>query len=363
MRTESTFSPTWAVPPGRTLSDLLAAKNVSCDQLASSIELSRDDLDDLLKGTALLTERVACRLEGVFGTSASFWMRREKQYREQLASWRAGVDITDTRYKQWLKDLPLADMVRFGWLDTAGSATDKLTKCLSFFDVPNLDVWNRNYDDVKQAVAFRASAAHTVSMSATAAWVRQGERESTRIDCAPWNPDVFSAKLSAIRSLTRTKDPEIFIKELQTQCAAAGVAVVIVRAPSGCRASGATFFSSPVKAVLLLSFRYLTDDQFWFSFFHEAGHLLLHRNADSLILETLDDSDSQQEIEANEFAASTLLPSQFEMRLPEVANDTRAIMRLARDAGIAPGIVVGQLQHRGLLKQHYFNKLKVRYNW
>lgn len=363
MRTESVFSPTWAVPPGRTLSDLLASKNISRDQLARSIEVSRDHLDDLFDGTAQLTESVAHRLEGLFGTSASFWMRREEQYREQLTSLRTGVDVADTSYMQWLKDLPLADMVRFGWLETTGNAADKLTKCLSFFDVPNLDVWNRNYDDVKEAVAFRMSTAHAASMPATAAWLRQGERESERMECAPWDPSVFAAKLSAIRSLTRTKDPRIFINELQSLCAAAGVAAVIVRAPSGCRASGATFFSSPDRAILLLSFRYLTDDQFWFSFFHEAGHLLLHRDDDSLILETSDDVTSRQEVEANEFAAATLLPSEYERRLPDVARDARAIMRLARDAGIAPGIVVGQLQHRGLVKPHHFNNLKARYSW
>jgi len=363
MRTELTFSPTWAVPPGRTLSDLLAAKNISCDQLATSIELSRDDLDELLGGTAQLTEHVAHRLDGVFGTGASFWMRREEQYREQLKGLRAGVDVTHTKYTQWLKDLPFADMVRFGWLEAGESTADKLATCLSFFDVPNLDVWNRNYDEVKEAVAFRISAAHAASMPATAAWLRQGERESARLECAPWNPEAFSASLAAVRSLTRTKAPEIFIKELQTLCAAAGVAVAIVRAPSGCRASGATFFSSPDKAVLLLSFRFLTDDQFWFSFFHEAGHLLLHRNADSLILETSEDVTSKQEVEANEFATDTLLPPEFGRRLPEVASDFKAIMRLARDADIAPGIVVGQLQHRGLVRQHHFNNLKVRYNW
>ncbi|MHA6886701.1 ImmA/IrrE family metallo-endopeptidase [Ralstonia pseudosolanacearum] len=363
MKADHSFSPIWAVPPGRTVVDLLSARGVSRDELADSIALVREDLDDLIDGTAQLSESVASRLGDVFGTSADFWIRREEQYREQLASLHVKADVADASYSEWLKALPLAEMARFGWFGPGVPPTDKLTACLDFFDVPNLDAWSRDYDDVKRAVAFRASAAHPVNVPATTAWLRQGERESERIECSPWDPAKFSSALAKARALTRTKDPQVFVPALQALCAMSGVAVVIVRAPSGCRASGATFFSAPDKAVLLLSFRYLTDDQFWFSFFHEAGHLLLHTDRDSLILEAPERTTSKMEAEANEFAAKTLLPLEFNRRLPEVAGDARAILLLAREAGIAPGIIVGQLQHRGLVKHQHLNKLKIRYSW
>ncbi|WP_197386300.1 ImmA/IrrE family metallo-endopeptidase [Ralstonia pseudosolanacearum] len=363
MKADHSFSPLWAVPPGRTLVDLLAARRLSRDELAESIDLVREDLDELIDGAAQLSEDVASRLGAVFGTSATFWIRREEQYREQLANLQVKANAEDADYSEWLKALPVADMVRFGWFDASAVSGDKLAACLDFFDVPNLDAWSRDYDDVKRAVAFRASAAHPVNVPATTAWLRQGERESERIQCLPWDPAKFSSALAKARALTRTKDPQIFVPALRELCATSGVAVVIVRAPSGCRASGATLFSAPDKAVLLLSFRYLTDDQFWFSFFHEAGHLLLHTDKDSLILETSERTTSRMEAEANEFAANTLLPVEFSRRLPEVAGDARAILRLAREAGIAPGIVVGQLQHRGLVRHQHFNKLKVRYSW
>ncbi|EON19378.1 hypothetical protein C265_12546 [Cupriavidus sp. GA3-3] len=119
----------------------------------------------------------------------------------------------------------------------------------------------------------------------------------------------------------------------------------------------------PSKAVLMLSGRYLTDDHFWFSFFHEAGHLLLHWDAGSPILETAEDRHSEREAEANQFAADMLLPNEYQDRLPEVRSNLRGIIRLARDAGVSRGIVVGQLQHRGLVKQGHFNDLKARYKW
>src|SRR5262249_44402693 len=154
----------------------------------------------------------------------------------------------------------------------------------------------------------------------------------------------FQASLSAIRPLTRKKDPSIFIPELRRCCADSGVAVAVVRAPTGCRASGATRFLSPVKALLLLSFRYLTDDHFWFTFFHEAAHLLLH-NKKRLFLEGTDMPSNAEEEEANEFSACTLVPPEFQQSLLQLPADTHEIIRFARHLRVSPGIIVGQLQH------------------
>ena len=364
MRTEADFSPAWAVPPGRTIFDLLASKRMPPEQMARSMELSVEEFDDLLTGKFALTVRVASRLETVLGASAAFLLRREEQYREQLAEMTEGVDPENAEYKAWLRSLPVKQMVDFGWIDDAADKKTRLRKCLEFFGVPNLDEWNRTYGETREVAAFRATDAHVESVPATAAWLRRGEVLADQIDCAKWNPAHFEKQLSKARELTLLPNPADFLQRLQRLCAEAGVAVVIVKAPPGCRASGATFFATPTKAVLLLSFRYLSDDQFWFSFFHEAGHLVLHYDTESLILETTTDGPkSPMEEEANNFAAERLLPSAFHPRMPEAAKSKFGIARLARDAGVSMGIVVGQLQHRGLVKREHFNKLKTRYTW
>src|SRR5262245_53695423 len=141
-------------------------------------------------------------------------------------------------------------------------------------------VWTTGYTStyvgLQQIAAFRTSPSFDSQPSAVAAWLRQGEIETEAFDCNHWDPIRFRESLADIRSLTRQKEPRRFIPALQRCCAESGVAVAIVRAPKGCRASGATRFLTRHKALLMLSFRYLTDDQFWFTFFHEAGHLLLH---------------------------------------------------------------------------------------
>ncbi len=135
-----------------------------------------------------------------------------------------------------------------------------------------------------------------------------------------------------------------------------------MRAPKGCRASGATRFPTPQKPLLLLSFRHLSDDQFWFTFFHEAGHLVLH-GEQSLFLEGKTTPLTDEEHEANDFAARLLIPSEFEPTMLALPPHAIPVIRFAHRVGISPGIVVGQLQHRGRFRQDQLNHLKRRFVW
>jgi Zn-dependent peptidase ImmA (M78 family) len=195
-----------------------------------------------------------------------------------------------------------------------------------------------------------------------AAWLRQGEIEAEGIECEPWDAEHFERSLLEIRSLTREKHPKKFLPQLQKLCAESGVAVVSLRAPAGCRSSGATRFLSSQKAVLLLSFRHLSDDHFWFTFFHEAGHLLLHGKS-GFFVEGDDTPSNRDEDEANKFAARILVPPTFQASFLNLRADARAVIRFAMRAGIAPGIIVGQLQHLGHLRHNQLNRLKRYYVW
>ena len=141
------------------------------------------------------------------------------------------------------------------------------------------------------------------------------------------------------------------------------MAVVIVPAPTGCRASGATIFVQPDKALLIQSSRYLSDDHFWFSFFHEVGHLILHGNG-NVFLDGVNEDISKEEEEANNFAMSLLIPIENQKELRSLsAYKWENIIRFAEKIGIAPGIIVGQLQKFGIIKYNQLNNLKRKYKW
>jgi HTH-type transcriptional regulator/antitoxin HigA len=355
MTSSHNFTPDWASPPGNTIRDVLQARRLSVAEFARRMEQPAERVNDLLRGDLAITMSVARRLEKVVGASAEFWMAREGRFREGLARRQA-------RDKQWLDELPIDDMVKYGWIAERPEEQAELAACLAFFDQPDLSACRRHYANLERLVAFRKSPTFESRPAAIAAWLRQGERVAQSIKCAPWNRAQFREALQSVRKLTRLKNPEHFLPKLQRLCADSGVAVVVVRAPDGCRASGATMFLSRNKALLLLSFRYLTDDQFWFSFFHEAGHLLLH-GKHRVFLEGIETAVPAEEAEADNFAERTLVPDSMWDEMMKLRANTFAVLRFATEVGIAAGIVVGQLQHYGKIRPNELNRLKRRFRW
>lgn len=360
MVNNDTFLPNWVSPPGETISDILEEMNLSLVEFADQIGYSLNQAKDLLQGKAPLTNELAAQLEYTLGASTEFWLNRETQYRTNIS--RLCSELSSPNAENWLKELPLKDMFSFGWLNPVNNTKAKVAECLRFFGVPNVAAWRETYHNVLETAAFRTSTSFDSKSGAVAAWLRQGIIESELLDCKAWDSANFEISLQTIRTLTRKRDPHLFIPELQKLCAECGVAVVIARSPSGCRASGATQFISPNKALLLLSFRYLSDDHFWFTFFHEAGHLILH-GKDGLFLEGMELCSDKEEREANEFSARTLIPEYFQSELAILPLDGREVIRFSRKVGVSPGIVVGQLQYLGLITPKQLNNLKTRFSW
>ncbi|MBW8855025.1 MAG: ImmA/IrrE family metallo-endopeptidase, partial [Bradyrhizobium sp.] len=132
------------------------------------------------------------------------------------------------------------------------------------------------------------------------------------------------------------------------------------------RASGASRWLSPRKALIQQSARYLTGDHFWFTFFHECAHLLLHSRKDTFIdvHSGPGSANPKQEAEANLWAADFLVPAAAMRKFQaKFAGDEASIVAFAAEHCVAPGIVVGQLQHNGAIAHRALNHLKERLTW
>ncbi|TGD78231.1 ImmA/IrrE family metallo-endopeptidase [Hymenobacter wooponensis] len=349
----SNFSPNWVSPPGNTIAAILEEQEIPPSAFAAMMNLSILHANELLQGSRSVTRDIANKLSSYLGASTEFWIKRELQYQEAI------ISVQQLERKVWVSQLPVRDMLKFGWLSQVG---DKFSDLISFFDVDNIESWDAKYKAELGTALFRKSLAFKERYAATAAWIRQGEIQAAHINCQPWNAIAFRNILSEIRKLTRQKDPGVFLPKLIDLCATCGVAVVVVRTPTGCFASGATKFISADKAVMQLSFRYLSDDQFWFTFFHEAGHLLLHGN--NLFLEgEAEDFLDHREDEANRFSAEVLIPEQFRQRMQRIPLTKKGIVGFSMEVGVSPGIVVGQLQFSKRITPKQLNTYKRRYQW
>lgn len=357
---EDLFRPDWFSKPGDTLSALMAKHEISLPDLTARINGNATLLHGLLAGTVAIDEDLATRLADCVGGSPSFWSTRQAQFGENLDRVASAVLPDDA--KSWLGNLPLKELRDAGWLSSAGNRIDLIKSSLSFFDVVDPKEWRERYTAFESEFDFRKSPSFESKLGALSAWLRQGEIYAETIPCAAWNAQRLRSKIASIRRLTKAKDPSYFVPRLRTICADCGVAVVFVRAPTGCRTSGATRFLSKSKALILLSFRHLSDDHFWFTFFHELGHLLIHGDKLTFIDgETTDETIKERE--ANDFASRTLVPQEHLETLMELRARSLDIIRFAVSVGVSPGIIVGQMQHLGLIGYKHMNHLKRRYTW
>lgn len=348
--------------PGETLLEVLEERGISQAELADRMGRPKKTINEIINGKAAIAPDTALQLERVLGISASFWNSREQQYREYLARQREQENLQ--RQIDWLQSVPVNEMAKLNWIEKCKEKVEQLQIVLNFFGVVSPEQWDTYWNS--RAVAFRKSVKFEDHRVATNAWLRKGELEAQKIDCAPYDTEKFKQALQEIRSLT-VEHPKYCFPKVQELCAVAGVAVVLVSSLKGVRASGVTRWLIPTKALIQLSFRYKRDDRFWFTFFHESGHVLQEKKRD-VFIETVDekdyDSNDPMERDADTFAANFLIPKRdLQEFLVNGELDDEAIAQFASEIGIAPGIVVGRLQFDGCLSYKRGNDLKQRIDW
>jgi HTH-type transcriptional regulator / antitoxin HigA len=345
----------YATPPGETLRELLEERGMTQRELARRTGLSPKHVNRLLQGLVPLSPDVAQRLELVTGTPARLWNRLEANYRSDLERLRERRDLPACR--RWLAEMPVSALLKRGVLpDEPADTASRVEQMLSFFGVASVDAWEDVYGNL--ACAFRQSRAFEVKRGAVTAWLRLGELAALDVHCAPFNGAGLRAAIPDLRALTRDP-PEVFGPKMQDICAAHGVAVVFVGEVTGARASGVARWLTPVKALIQLSLRYGTDDHLWFTFFHEVDHVFRLGKSDVRIEGTTAAADDPDETKADRFARDVLIPPKDAAELGRLNSDI-AVRKFAAQIGVAPGIVVGRLQHDSFWLPSRGNDLKRR---
>lgn len=354
--TEPAFQPNWVSPPGETILSILRAREIPVHTFCELMGLAEHQALGLLSGKHPIDTNLAKRISANLGSTPRFWTERERKYQSSLKS----LALRRPALEQWFRSFPVAKMREMGWISKFTPQAEAPFELLDFFAVSTVEQWKDEHVSRLEQTKFRTSAAFENNVPATTAWLRRGEVVAEDMPCKKWDREGFRNSLEALKQLTTEPSPRVFLPRLQTECSKHGVAVVVERCPSGCAASGATLRLQSGRGLLLLSARFLSDDHFWFSFFHEAAHLILH-GAELRIEGESFPGISTQEAEANQFAQRVLLDPQQEEALKALPINKFSIARFARKCGVSPGVIVGQLQNRKRLSPGRFNAFKARY--
>jgi len=360
---ENEYNPNSVSPPGGTIRDILDERGISQAELAERMGRSEKFVSNLVHGEAPLTQETALQLERVLNVPAHFWNSREQQYREALAREEEETDLQS--FVEWMDEcIPVGDMVECGWIPKRDRETDQVREVLDFFGVTSPQEWESIWLNPETKAAFRKTLAFASEPGGVAAWLRYGERVAQDLGCSPYDEETFKEALREIRTLS-LELPDGFDRTMREKCRRAGVALVFTPQVEGAKISGATRWLKKDKALVQMSLRYKTDDQFWFTFFHEAAHVLLHGKRDVFLEDTEEEDQDGKEQEADDFAANFLIPEDEYEAFVEAEDFSFASVRsFAERQGIAPGIVVGRLQHDGHLPwKTRLNSLKRSLRW
>ena len=330
------FEPDYAVAPGETLLEAMESLEITQKELAIRTGLTEQTLTRIFKGEQPISYETANRLELVTKVPARLWNNLEAQYREQKAKLEERRRLESS--VKWLKSIPTKELIERGHIEPDKDNVVLLRRILSFYGVSSVQAWKDVWE--KPAVAARRSPCFESRPGDASVWIRQGELQAHKIECKPFDKRQFLTALQQIRSFTR-EDPKVFEPEMKRRCAESGVAIAFVPEMKKVPWNGATRWLTPRKAMILLSLRGKGEDKFWFSFFHEAGHILNDGKKDLLINDGT--QDDPREKRANDFASEFLIPSRFNTEIQQFRSKAEVI-NLAGELNISPGIVAGRYQ-------------------
>lgn len=358
-RSKNQFKPNYVAPPGAILQEWLEEQELTQSELADRMGRHKKTINEIVKGIAPITAETALQLENVTGIEAGFWNNAESRYREHLAREEENDRLRTQTAR--LSSFSYGPMAKLGWVADVTDRVERVRNLLRFFKVASFDQWEATWACVEGKA--RESTAYKSKLGDLSAWLRQGEIEAARITCQPYDAKRFREVLTEIRQLTTAPVPEQ-ARRLPALCASAGVAFVLVPEIRHTHVSGFTRWLTPEKALIQQSLRHKRNDHLWFTFFHEAAHILLHGKKERFVeIKGLDDP---REAEANRWAGDFLIPPHEWRKLRSIYEtdpSDQTILDFARSLGIAPGIIAGRIQREtGSFSRHHdlFERLELK---
>lgn len=345
VKTKDIFKPDLAIHPGKTLEETLVVFGMTQTDLAKRTGLTPKTINEIVKEKISISPETAIKLASVFGTSPTFWNNLERQYQETAAR----LELEERLVKEIheLSKFPYENLLKEGCVADTKERKERVRSLLEFFGVSSL-VFVSGIFDFKR-VAFRQSPhGKNISEENLVSWIKCGEAKGRQIEMKEkFDKEALNALLPSLRELTREPFEYAYKKAVEL-CASAGVAFVIVPHFESTYVNGATRYFLGGRALVQLSMRNPWQDIFWFTFFHEIGHILKHgKKMEFIEYESpeykMGDKDEE---EADDFAQKVLIKEKdFNDFKKKQDFSLASVKKFADQIKVDPGIVGGRLAH------------------
>jgi HTH-type transcriptional regulator/antitoxin HigA len=343
--------PAEVFPPGEFLKDELEARNWAQIEFAEIIGKDTRLVYEIINGKRAITPETAIIFGEALGTSPELWMNLESQY--QLSKVRSKQTSVSHKAQLHTK-FPVREMIKRGWIESTKNIDVLEKQLFDFFGIKHLD----------DAPTFEHAAkkqSYTETSIQQIAWLCRARKVALSAPAQKY----ISANLSiATEELKAELEYVDGIRNVASILAKAGIRFVIIEPLVGSKIDGACFWLNSKSPVVALSLRYDRIDNFWHTLMHELDHVKHGEGMNQPVIDIdIFGAESEEkpamEIRANEAAAENLV-SRSEMtgfiaRVNPMFSDD-LIVGFAKRIHVHPGIVVGQLQNRGLIHWSFYRK-------
>lgn len=345
--------------PGEHLRIFLDDRGIKIVDFARRTGRPTKTISGIIAGNVSITPETALQFERVLGESAGFWLALETDHQLSQARAKESTAISGKDAISWANKFPLVEMVKLKFFEKKPKEVNLVDSILRAFGVSSISAWDQHWHKRINLSRLKQQAHHAVDPFAVAVWLRRAEIAADIIETAPYSETAFRALIPSLRGLSAQPWGSIS-DELVKICAEVGVAVALVPTVARTGLRGAAYWAKKDKAVIVVSDRMKNEPSVWFSFFHEACHILEHSKKSVFIDignggSNRSSSGRDIEIEADEFSAETLIPMSivrdFQSNYgPKVTRiSTKEFKKFASLHEIAPGLLLVRLQHHDVI--------------
>lgn len=344
--------------PGKSLKEKIEEDGMSIKEFAVRTDKPEKTIHAVIKGESSITSDMAIAFESVTGIKASFWIRRQGQYEEFMA--RERREEENRKAIDWARKFDYCAMSKMGWVPICKNVQDRVSNLFSYFKMGSTNAWENYYLAGQLKVSFRTSLKNVKDPYNTSAWLRRGVIQAEQIDTPEYNQEILKSLILEMKQLM-VDCPQDYLSQLQLLCKKAGVKLVYTPRLKKVPVNGAMRWVGE-NPIVQLSDKQKSYDVFWFSFFHEIGHVLLNKKK-SIYIEYDDKKSYSEDViteekNADDFASKTLLSKEAEDEIVgNKAFNKADIYKYASKYHTHPSIIVGRLHHIGVLPYSALNDI------
>lgn len=336
--------------PGQLIQALLTKRGWTKRTLAIVLGVGESTVTKIVAGRQEVDADFALVLEEVFGEPAERFLALQKDFDLARARIVAKPDLDRANRALLYGDLPVAEMIRRGWInaETVRDTKKVQTELVRFFGVNRLD------DIEILPHAAKKTEVYAPATPAQLAWLYRVKQIASDMLVAPYSPQAVQAVVPKLRAQLMSVEGPAKVPRIMTEC---GIRYVLVESLPTAKIDGVCFWLNDHSPVIGMSLRFDRIDNFWFVLRHELEHVIQRHGLVAAMLDAELENERagtgadvpHEERVANEAAQEFCVPrAQLDafMARKDPFFSVPDLIGFARLLKIHPGILAGQLQRK-----------------